>query len=571
MKAKKILAVLLVLAMTVAMFTACGTKDKGNSNNNDNGSTNQTSDNGDSKDTNDSGDTADLGAYPGTPAANEITVNITSEPPEMFTVTTTDTTSFTVIRHVIENLVMLDANDEVTPGVAKDWTVSDDGLTYTFNLRDDMKWTNGEPVTAHDFVFAWKSLLNPEFAADYAYFGFVFKNGLKFYNGEVGEDELGFKALSDYELEVTLENPTSFFLSQLAFGVFAPVNEKAYNEFGDAYGTDADKMVYNGAFVMDSWEHESKIVLKKNPEYWNADAIKLDAINMVMINDTNAAMNAFKAGEVDVIGVNGDQAEMMRGEGYPVLTYDDGATFYLEYNLNDPYLKNKNLRKALTYAVDKQAFVDAIVKNSSKAAVSFTAPAINGLNDKFADEVGALIPVLDVDKAKEYYAAALEELGVDTIELTMIADDSDTAIENAAFIQEQLRVNLGLEIKVENMPFKSRLERMSNKDFSIVFAGWGPDYNDPQTFLDMWETGNGNNHTSYTSADYDALLAKVRTELDPAKRMGYLMDMEKMLMDDMPIGPIYWRSRDYIVSGKIDSGVIRTAFQDMNYRYVTLK
>src|SRR5690606_12388455 len=129
------------------------------------------------------------------------------------------------------------------------------------------------------------------------------KNGLAYYNGEVGEEELGFKANSDYELEVTLENPTAYFLSQLAFGVFAPLNEKAYNEFGDTYGTDADKMVYNGAFHMTTWEHENKIVLEKNPDYWNADKVQLEKINMVMINDTNAAFNAFKAGEVDVIGL----------------------------------------------------------------------------------------------------------------------------------------------------------------------------------------------------------------------------------------------------------------------------
>lgn len=566
-KAKKLIAVLLVLSMSVMLLAACGKKENGTNTNTDNGTTN----NGGTTNDNGTGDNATNDAYPGTPGANEITVNIASEPPEMFTVTTTDTTSFTVIRHVIENLVMLDENDEVIPGVAEDWTVSDDGLTYTFKLREGMKWSNGEPVTAHDFVFAWKALLNPDFAADYAYFGFVFKNGEKFYNGEVGEEELGFKANSDYELEVTLENPTAYFLSQLAFGVFAPVNEKAYNQFGDTYGTDADKMVYNGAFTMTSWEHENKIVLEKNPDYWNADKVNLEKITMVMINDTNAAFNAFKAGEVDIIGLNGEQAQVLRTEGYPVYTYDDGSTFYLEFNLNDPYLANNNLRKALTYAIDKEAFVTAILKNSSKPAVSFTAPAVNGLNDKFANEVGALLPTLDVEKAKDYYAKALEELGVDHVELTMIADDSDTAVENAAFVQEQLRVNLGLELKVENMPFKSRLERMSNKDFSIVFAGWGPDYNDPMTFIDLFETGNGNNHTSYSNPAYDELLDKIRTELDPAKRMGLLMDAEKLLMEDLPISPIYWRFRDYTLSGKITGGVIRTAFQDMNYRYVTLK
>jgi len=558
MKTKKLIATLLVLAMSVMMFAACGKKEDGTKNNADNGgTTNEEASNND--------------AYPGTPGANEITVNIQSEPPEMFTVTTTDFTSFTVIRHIIENLVMLDENDEVIPGVAEDWTVSDDGLTYNFKLREGMKWSNGEPVTAHDFVFAWKTLLNPDIAAEYAYFGYVFKNGQAFYNGEVGAEELGFKALGDYELEVTLENPVAYFLSQLAFGVFAPLNEKAYNEFGDTYGTDADKMVYNGAFNMTSWEHENKIVLEKNQEYWNADNIQLEKINMVMINDGNAALNAFKAGEVDVINLNGEQAELMRSENYPVHNYEDGATFYLEYNLNDPFLQNKNLRKALTLAVDKQAFVTAILKNSSLPAASLTAPAVNGLNDKFYKEVGDLIPALDVEKAKEYYAAALEELGVDTVQLTMIADDSDVAVENAAFIQEQLRVNLGIDLKVENMPFKSRLERMTNKDFSIVFAGWGPDYNDPMTFLDLWETGNGNNHTSYSSEEYDAILNKIRTELDPATRMGYLMDLEGLLAEDMPIGPIYWRVRDYVVSGKIASGVVRTAFQDMNFRFVTLK
>jgi oligopeptide transport system substrate-binding protein len=550
MKFKKLLAVMLVLAMTVAMFTACGTKKEESS------TDTQASD--------------DRSAYPGTADANSITVNIASEPPEMFSVTTTDTTSFSVLRHVIENLVTLDANDKVQPGVAKTWTVSDDGLNYTFKLRDDMKWSNGEPVTAKDFVFAWTSLLTPEFAADYAYFGYIFKNGLAYNSGEVGADQLGFKAADDYTLEVTLENPTSYFLDTLAFGVFAPVNEKAYAEFGTTYGTDADKMVYNGPFVMTSWEHESKIVLTKNPDFYGAKDIALETINMVMINDSNAILNAFKAGEVDVAGLTGDQTKLLRGESFPVYNYDDGATFYLEFNLTDPTLANVNLRTAITYAVDKQAFVDSILKNNSKAAVSFTAPALNGLDKKFNEEVGSLIPTLDVAKAKEYLDKAKQELGTDDIKITMICDDGDVPMKNAAFVQEQLKTNLGLEIVVEPMPFKSRLERMSNKDFSLVFAGWGPDYNDPMTFLDMFETGNGNNHTSYSNAAYDELLDKVRVTLDPKERFGYLMDLEKLLMTDLPIAPVYWRSRDYVLSGKIASGVIRTAFQDMNYRHVKL-
>lgn len=544
MKLRKLLSAMAVLSMAITILSACGNKN--------------TNDNESKK------------AYPGTAEDNAITVNISTEPPDMFSVTMTDTTSFSVLRHIVENLVTLDENDNVIPGVAKDWTVSDDGLVYTFNLRDDMKWSNGEPVTAHDFVFAWTSLLTPSFASDYAYFGYVFKNGRAYNEGKVSKDELGFKALSDYQLEVTLENPTTYFLDTLAFGVFAPVNEKAYNEFGTAYGTDADKMVYNGPFKMTSWEHESKIVLEKNPDYYNADNIELEKITMVMINDSNAALNSFKVGEVDLIGLTGDQVKSMNNENYPVYTYSDGSTFYLEYNLDNKYLSNKNLRKAITYAIDKKAFIDSIVKNNSEAAVSFTAPAIKGQNDKFYKEVGSLQPVFDATLAKEYYNKALEELNMDNISLSLIIDDSDSAVKNGAFVQEQLKVNLGIEVKIEPMPFKSRLERMSNKDFDMVFSGWGPDYNDPLTFLDMFETGNGNNHVSFSNAQYDELLEKVRTETDAETRFGYLKQLEQIVMEEMPVGPIYWRSRDYVLSGKIESGVVRTAFQDLNLINVKL-
>ena len=557
MKMKKLLASMLIVIMSISLLVACGTKDNSDNGSNDNNSNTGTN-------------TGVENPYPGTNGENEITVNIQSEPPELFSVVSTDATSFTVFRHVLENLVMLDENDRVIEGVAKDWTISDDGLVYTFELREGMKWSNGEPVTAHDFVFAWKALLTPEFAAEYANFGYVFKNGAAYNRGEASADELGFKALNDYTLEVTLENPTAYFLEMLSFGVFAPVNEKAYNQFGEAYGTDADKMVYNGAFVMESWEHENKIVLAKNPDYFNADKIEVEKIHMVMINEANAAMNAFKTGEVDVISINGEQREMMKGENYPIHNYDDGSSWYFEFNLNDEYLKNANLRKAITYAVDKQIFADAILRNDSKPATSYTPPAITNIDPLFQVQVGELVPTVDVEKAKEYYALALEELGVDSVNLTMLADDSDAAVLNAAFVQEQLRVNLGIELKVENMPFKSRLERMTNKDFQIVMAGWGPDYNDPMTFLDVWESTNGNNHTSYANPEYDELLDKARKELDTAKRTQYLIDAERMLMEDMPIGPLYWRVRDYIVSGKIESGVIRSAFQDMNYRFVKL-
>lgn len=290
---------------------------------------------------------------------------------------------------------------------------------------------------------------------------------------------------------------------------------------------------------------------------------------MKMIKDSNTRMNAFKSNEIDMIGVNSEQMQMMKGEGEPVYTYDDASCWYFEYNLKDPVLSNQKVRQALTLSFNSESFVANVVGNNSKAAEQFTPPAIKGNKKSFAEELGPQFKSHDVEKAKQLIDEAKKELGVEDITVSILIDDGDTASKHAAFVQESWKKDLGITVNVEAVPFKSRLDRMSNKDFQIVLAGWGPDYNDPMTFLDMFETGNGNNHTGYSSAEYDKLLESARAELDRDKRFGYLMDMEKLLMQDMPIGPYYFRSRDYIVSGKV-SGIVRTAFQDTNLRWASL-
>ena len=537
---KKLLSVILAAVMCVTMLAGCGQSDTKQ------GST-------------------------GT-GSGELVANLSTEPSDMFSATTTDTVSLSVLRHIMENLVMQDENDNVIPGCAESWTISEDNLTYTFKIREGMKWSNGEPVTAHDFVFGWKTLLDPATASEYAYIAYFIKGAEAFNTGVGTAEELGVVATSDYELVVTLERPTAYALDVFTFGVMAPINEKAYTEIGVGYGTEADKLVTNGPFTMQSWEHDNKIVLAKNNEFWNAEKVNANSITFLMINDTNAVLNAYQAGECDIVGLTADQVALLQGEGETPMAYDDGSCFYLEFNLDRAPLNNANLRAAIASAIDAQSFVDNILKNNSKAAKGFTPAAINGLEDKFVNEVGDTFRGFDVEYAKECYAKALEELGVDSVSLVMISDDGDTAQTYAAFVQEQLRTNLGLELTVNAMPFKNRLEAMTNKDFDIVYAGWGPDYNDPMTFLDMFETGNGNNHTSYSSAEYDALLNEVRTLTDPKARMEKLGELEKLLMVDLPIAPIYWRSRDYVYNAdKISGGVVRTAFQDMNYRYVTFK
>ncbi|MEG1049261.1 MAG: peptide ABC transporter substrate-binding protein [Oscillospiraceae bacterium] len=502
--------------------------------------------------------------YPGTPNPKEIVMNLASEPPKLNSLITTDSTSSIVLVHTMDGLTKLDENSNPQPAIAEKWTQSEDGLTYTFNLRKDAKWSNGEPVTAKDFVFAWTTLLTPATAAEYAYMGYIFKNGESFYNGKCKIEEVGFKAIDDYTLEVVLQNPLPYLLGQLAYKTFLPVNEKAYNEIGgDKYATEAEYFVTNGGYKMESWTHEDNIVLVKNPDYYNAANVDIEKIKMLMISDSNTAMNGFKTGDIDMIGLSGDQPAMLKAEGYPIQGYADGSCWYFEFNTADKRL-NAKIRQALTMAVDVESLIKNVLKNESTVAYSFTPECISGADGKpFAQAVGKLVE-RDAAKAKTLFEEGLKEAGITAKDLdgiTFLTDEGDNAARMTTFVQEQWKKNLGFTCEVQQMPFKSRLDRMSNKDFGIVLAGWSPDYNDPMTFLDLWVSDGGNNHTGYKNPAYDKLIDDAKTEIDPMKRQAMFVEAEKIIATDAPIGLIYNRVRNFVCSEKL-SGVVRTPFID---------
>ena len=539
---KKILALVLAMALAASTFVACG-----------------------------GGDAAVN--YPGTAGTDSITVDLGTEPPDMCTITTTDNTSMNVIRQCIENLVTLDNNDEVAPGVAESWEYDEETLTYTFHLRE-MNWSNGEALTAKDFEFAWKALLDPSFASDYAYFGFIIKNGEAVYNGEMDASELGIEVVDDHTLKLTLEQPTAYALSMLAFPSFAPVHQATYEQFGDTYGTDADKIITNGPYKITSWVHESELVIEKNEEYYDAANIAIPKVIFKMITDRNTAMNEFKAGNLDMMLVNGEQAAMIKEEGWPVTSYDTGAVWYFEFNTKEPGMNNAKVRQALTMGVDVQSFITNVVKNNSTVATSFTPGAVGiaGVEGtKFKDMVGEVVS-RDMEAAKKLLEEGLAEEGLtlETFKPVMICDDTDTAQRNCAYYQEQWKQNLGVTVQITPMPFKSRLEAMSNHQFSVVLAGWSPDYNDPNTYLDMFLTGGGNNHGEYSSEVFDKAIKDAAAETDYEARAELLKTAEIQLMTDMPIGPLYWDVRDYICSAKLQ-GVHRSTFQDTNLKWASIK
>ena len=592
MKTKKLLALALALVMVFTAFAACTdnsaassasskTDEKSESSADESSAPAEDSSEPDEESSEESGDkpvAEGTGLFPGTAGTDSITAAITQEPPDMNSLITTDTISFALMKNLYENLVRLDTNDEIGPGAAESWDISDDKLTYTFHLREGMVWENGDPLTAMDYEFAWKQVLNPEIASEYAYFLYSVEGAEAYNTGAGSVDDVKITAVDDTTLEVVLVRPTEYFLYQTSFGTLCPVNQKFYEEVGaDKYGTEAEYILTNGPFKVESWSHENEFIMIKNDEYYDADSIKMPKVICRVIKDTNAIMNSFQAGEIDFATLTlGSQVKQIEDMGYPTLQYDDGSSFYLQFNHENEVLSNLNIRKAIAYAIDREAFVGAILQNKSRPGLSLTPPAILDNNGKpFPERLDSPWPAAgDTGIAKEYFAKGLEELGMTAEEagkkITMIADDGDAAVKMASFFKEQLNSKLGLDIVLESMPFKSRLERSTNKDYSMVFGGWGPDYTDPNTFLDLFTTDGGNNTTNFSNEEYDKLIADAANETDADKRMEMFDRVEEIIWENVVVAPVYWRVRDYVVSEKVD-GIYRTAFQDMQFTLAEIK
>ncbi len=517
----------------------------------------------------------------------KVIVNLSSEPPEMNSFLNTDSTSGNVLRHTVECLTSLDENDNAVEGVASSWDISDDKLTYTFHLREDAVWSNGDPVTANDFKFAWDQLFTTYNGAGYASTWAVLIDGAEELMAQTATKEAaasaagqeayknaGWKAIDDHTFEVKLTGPYPYILGTFAFYSFAPVNEKFYNECGgiDAYGKEADAMLYNGPFVLSSWTHEDNMVLTKNDKYWNKDAIKLNEITFKMIDNSNTALNEFENGTIDMIGLSGTQAKDYRDQGKNVQSYDDGSVWYLEFNTKVAGLNNAKVRKALTMGIDVQKYIDTVVLNESKVATSLTPPVVN--NGEFTKAVGDVWARSNGDyaEAKKLLEEGLKEEGIDpaNFKVELLGDEGDTGKATYEFVQEQLKTNLGVTVDIKQVPFKTRIQRMQDHDFDIVWAGWSLDYNDPMSYVDLFLTGGGNNHGEYSNAEYDKLVNDAYMEADVEKRQQMLVDAEKILADEAGVGVLYWRSRDFICSDKL-TGVQRSALRDMDLRFAETK
>ena len=571
MKFRKILAMVMALALLCATFAACGDTSGTSSSA---GTSSTASDSGDSSAA-EEGETATGGS------GGTLNMRNTMEPTSLNTLLATYAYDFTPINAMIECLYRDDENDVPQPAGAETVDISDDKLVYTFHLREDATWSNGDPVVATDYEFAWQQALNPEVASDYAYMLYFIHNAEPYFNGEVEWSEVGVKVIDDYTLEVTLDNPLPYATDLFAFPTLAPINQKFYEEVGaDKYATDAEYFCCNGMYELTEWSHNSQIVFQKREDYWNADAVGPDEIVYKIITDSQAGLNSYLSREIDYTDLDsGEVVQQAEAAGFEVGVKPARSSYYLIVNTEDEFMSNQNLRLALAYSIDKQALVDTVYQNDNQPMTSFTPPAIMGANDSSFQEAlvaerGEMYPGSgDLEKAQEYLQAALEDLGCTVDELNLSIDCADDSLRRncATFLQEQWRQNLGIEnITVNSMQTKQVAANRQSGDYCMSLGGWSPDYNDAINFLDLWVTDGGNNDSFWSNEEYDNLIAQATAEADEEVRQQYLFDAEEILAAEMPIIPLYWQCQNYSYNkDKIVDGAIITANQTTFY-YATL-
>ncbi|BDU49643.1 peptide ABC transporter substrate-binding protein [Haliovirga abyssi] len=499
-----------------------------------------------------------------------ITVNLGQEPGSMDPQLLTDSVAIQVKGLTSEGLTRIGKDGGIMPGMAKSWEIK--GNKWFFHLRD-AKWSNGDSVTANDFYFGIKRAIDPATASEYAYMTYYIKGAQEFNEGKLKDfSQVGVKVIDDKTLEIELSKPAAYFASVTAFPTYLPVNEKFYNAHKEEFALEADALLFEGPFILKRWDHDSKMILVKNPNYWNKDNIKLDQVTFVMVNDTNTALNMYKNGELDIAGLSGDQLPAYK-DSKDLRTYSDGSVWYFEFNTTDKLFKNVKIRKAIALAIDREALVNKIKKDGSKAGTGmvpfgFPGKTAKGFRGDYGNQLYSYNPV----EAKKLFAEGLKEVGyTGPVVVSMLTGTSDGATKEAQFYQEQLRTNLGIEAKIEQVTFQIRLQRMSSKDFQIVLAGWGPDYLDPMTYMDLWVTGGGNNQTSWSNPEYDKYIETAQKSSDNAVRMDAMAAAEKILAKDFPVAVTFYRNRNRLVNPKLKGVKFRSVGSETDLYWAYLE
>lgn len=487
----------------------------------------------------------------------------------------TDGNSFIMQSMCVSGLAMLDADGQPQPDLAEKWDVSEDGKTYTFHLRDGIKWSNGDPVTADDFVYGWRRLVDPDTASEYNFIvstiGVV--NADEVIAGEKPVEDLGVEATDDSTFVVHLTQPCGFLLGLMAFPSFFPLNQKFYEEKGDQFGVGSvDDILYCGPYTMTDWQAGNQYTFTKNDDYWDADAVDTDTVTFKFLQDTQSAMLEFQQGNIDVVKLASEQVDAYKNEeGFT--TRLTGYAWRLDFNYEVDKLNNLDLRKAISLAIDRNSLADDVLKDGSIAAKGFIPEqfAYGPDGKDYRETSGDLIDTdADADAAEAEYEKAKAALGGD-VTIDLLYEDSEACKAVAENLQQQLQTALpGLTVTMNCKPKKTRLELSTSHQYEVMLTRWGPDYADPQTYLDLFRSTRAGYTGTYVNDDYNTLLYKAffgEDAADAEKRWADMVEAEKMLIDDVAMVPLYQNGGAMMINPKVSGIEFHSGGVD-SYRFV---
>lgn len=505
-------------------------------------------------------------------APQVLNIALRTEPPTLDQTKATDVESFSILGHLMEGLTRYDNNNRLVPAVAESWKISEKRVT--FQLRKTARWSDGKPITAKDFLFGWKTTLDPKTASTYAFILYPIKNAEKINKGELGLDQLGAKAIGDHTLEITFERPCGYFLSLTAFATYFPLREDFYKAQAGKYAADAKNMIFNGPFRLASWVHGSSLRMEKNENYWNQAAITLDVIDApYMTEDDSTRFNLFKNKKIDFLSLNRENIINAQREKFKLVKFAEGTPFYLEFNFRSGRATaNKKLRRAIHLVTNTSEYVSRVVGVPGTLPGSGLIPSwMPGLKALFRKEHPLPPMKVNIPEARKLMAEAMKELGKTApLSLTWLSTDSPLAVKESEYFQSLLKSTLGVELKIDRQIFKQRLAKQRAGDFDIVSSGWGPDYSDPMTYADLLTSWNENNYGKFNDPKYDELIRKAMGTVDQKVRMDAMAQAERIVVDEAPIVPLYERTIMFTHADKATGIVRRVAGFDPDFTWVKL-
>jgi oligopeptide transport system substrate-binding protein len=497
------------------------------------------------------------GEASGVPSGKVLRLAMGEEPPQLDSTRATDQVSIFVLGHVMEGLTRYGKSGDIVPGVAERWELGE--RRAVFHLRADARWADGHPVTAHDFVFAWRTAVDPKTASEYAFILYPLKNAEAVNAGKLPTTALGVRARDDRTLEVELERPTGHFLGLTAFATYLPLREDFYRARPGRYAADAKDLLSNGPFVLTRWVHAASLTLEKNPRYWDADRVAIERIEIpYFTQDPSTRYNLFKDGKIDMTGLDRDLLGRAQADRYKIKSFASGSVFYAEFNHRDGRpTANHHLRKAIQLVFNPKEYVSKVIGiPGSKPAVALIPSWVPGVERPFRKEHPVEPVRPDLDEARRHLELARQELGGEIPPLVWLTGDDPFTARESEYFQYLLASRLGISLKIDKQTFKQRLAKMTSGEFDIVSAGWGPDYADAMTFADLFASWNENNRGRWRNERYDALIRRAQQSADPRVRIDAMAAAERILLDDVAVLLKSEAAGVYVHSARL-TGIVR--------------